>query len=118
MASGVIDIFDYFPSAPAFITTNLPDASGGVNIELWSGSGLSVTGFASGCAAIGDTGYYTWSTGNIKSLSAVQKQYHWRMTSVSGVDVQQGDFILRSVEGKSGMMPPANDLSDVLVAQS
>lgn len=118
MASGVIDIFDYIPTAPAFITAALPDASGGVNMELWSGSGVAVTTFASGCAAIGDTGFYTWSTASIPSLPSVQEQYHWRMTSVSGVNTEQGDFILRSVEGKGGAMPPVNDLSSVLVDQS
>jgi hypothetical protein len=118
MASGVIDIFDYIPTAPAFITAALPDASGGTYMELWSGSGIPLTGFASGCAVIGDTGFYTWSTASITALPSVQEQYHWRMTSVSGVNTEQGDFILRSIEGKGGMMPPTNDLSDVLVDQS
>lgn len=117
MASGIIDIFDYIPGAPAFITTNLPDASGGVYMELWSGSGIAVTNFASGCATIGDTGYQTWSTASIPALSITQEQYHWRMTSVSGSDVVQGDFILRSIEGKDDMMPPGNDFSNVLVDQ-
>lgn len=118
MASGIIDIFDYIPGAPAFVTANLPDASGGTNIELWSGSGVALAGFASGCAAIGDTGFYTWSTASIVALPTIQEQYHWRMTSVSGSDVIQGDFILRSIEGKGGIMPPSNDFSDVLVDQS
>ncbi|MHA2100686.1 MAG: hypothetical protein ACW99A_18610 [Candidatus Kariarchaeaceae archaeon] len=110
-SSGTIDIFDYIPSAPVFITESIPDASGGTNIELWSGSGVALTNFASGCAQIGDTNFWTWATSNIPTMSSIQEQYHWRITSVSGTDTAQGDFILRSIEAKDGIMPSIADIN-------
>lgn len=79
-----------------------------VNIELWVSGVLQTNIASSGCNEVDATGRYSWSTGNIPSLSASRVQYHYRMTSNTAVTVE-GDFLLKSIEANDGMMPSLNN---------
>ena len=79
-----------------------------VNIELWVSGVLQTDITSSGCNEVDSTGRYSWSTGNIPSLSATRVQYHWRMLNGIG-DSVEGDFVLKSIEGDDGKMPSLNN---------
>lgn len=79
-----------------------------VNIELWK-DGVAQNISPSGCSEINATGKFAWSTGNIAVLTASRVQYHWRMSTSGMATIQEGDFILKSIEGDDGMMPSLNN---------
>ena len=102
--------FDFFPDAPPAIVGEL--ASGQtVGIELWE-DGVPVTILTSGCIEINNTGWYTWSTSGIPTLTASRQQFHWRM--FDGLNIDEGDFILISHENYDGGMPSLNNKSSYI----
>lgn len=103
--------FDFFPDSPPAIVGELVTGQS-VNIELWE-DGVDVSIPSSGCAEIDATGRYSWSTGNIATLTASRQQFHWRMTDGSNTD--EGDFVLISHENRDGGMPSLSDPSSYLV---
>lgn len=103
---------DFFPEAPPAIVGNLTTEQI-VNIEVWQ-SGVIIPITASGCLEVGSTGRYSWSTGNIPTLSAGREQFHWRMSDgYSNTD--EGDFILISHENKDGGMPSLNNQDSYII---
>lgn len=84
-----------------------------VNIELWK-DGVAQNISPSGCDEIDETGKFAWSTANILVLSSSKVQYHWRMSTSGMATIQEGDFVLRSIEGDDGMMPSLNDQSSYI----
>ena len=103
---------DFFPEAPPVIIGNLLSGYT-ANIEIWR-SGVVVPITTSGCLEVGSTGRYSWSTGNIPTLSASREQFHWRMSDSYG-NTDEGDFILISHENYDGGMPSLNNKSSYIV---
>lgn len=106
---------EFNPDNPSAIVGALP-TSGTVTIELWVGS-VDVTSevVSTNCTEIDDTSHYSWSIGNIPTLSASQKQYHWRMTDNVSSETDEGDFILFQREARDGLMPSLNDKSSYIL---
>jgi len=103
---------EFFPDAPPSIVGNL--ATGGTaSIEIWR-SGVAVSITSSVCSEIDATGRYSWSTGNIATMSASREQFHWRMSDSFG-NTDEGDVILLSVESDDGGMPSLSDPSSYIV---
>ena len=100
--TSVIYEHEFFPEAPPAITAEF-DSGGTVTLILWTAEGHVVTITSGNCNEVGDTGVYSWSTGNITVLPAVSMQYTWRMTD--GVETKYGHFRLRMHEAKDGRMP-------------
>ena len=94
--------FIFFPDAPPSIVGELVTGKT-VTIELWQ-DGVAVSLGDNSCTEIDNTGQYTWSLGNIATLSASRVQYHWRMLDTEG-NSDQGDIVLISQENRDGMMP-------------
>ncbi len=113
-ASGIREI-PYLPRSSDAISAELPDASGGINIELWDENGAVPTLASSGCNRMGDTNFYAWPISGLSSVPDVRSFFHWRMSSISGTDVAEGAIILFTVEGTTGKMPSLNDPSSYLV---
>lgn len=113
--SGIREI-PYFPNSPDAVTATLPDASGGSNIELWDENGAIPTLASSGCNQMGDTDFFAWPISGLATISDTRAFFHWRMSSVSGVDISEGDIVLFSVEGKGGQMPSLNDPSSYITS--
>lgn len=104
--------FDFFPDSPPAIVGELTTGKT-VNIELWkNGSGVTIAN--SGCAEIGVTGRYSWSTGEIGTLTSTREQFHWRMSDGEG-GTDEGDFVLASHEGQDGGMPSLLSPSSYIV---
>jgi len=103
--------FDFFPDAPPSIVGELVTGQT-VYIELWE-NGDPVSIDSSGCAEIGSTGRYSWSTNGIPTLSASRQQFHWRMSD--GTNSDEGDFVLVSHENYDGGMPSLNNKSSYIV---
>lgn len=74
-----------------------------VTIELWV-NGVLQTITSNVCNEVDSTGKYTWSVSNIPVLVEGNVQMHWRMTSDLD-DVQEGDFLLKSIENEDGGFP-------------
>jgi len=104
--------FDFFPEAPPAIVGNLVTGRT-TNIEIWR-SGVLISVTSSGCLEVGSTGRYSWSTGNIPTLSASREQFHWRMSDDSG-NTDEGDFILVSNENRDSGMPSLSNPSSYIV---
>jgi len=104
--------FDFFPEAPPAIVGNLLTGRT-ANIEVWQ-SGALVSVVSSVCSEVGGTGRYSWSTGNIPTLSASREQFHWRMSDDSG-NTDEGDFILVSNENRDSGMPSLSNPSSYIV---
>ena len=85
-----------------------------VTIEVWK-EGVIVSLVSNVCVEIGSIGQYSWSIGNIASVSAPQTQYHYRMTDNLG-GTFDGDFILKTQEGQDGVMPSLNDKSSYIIS--
>lgn len=103
-----IQELDFFPPSPPAIVGEL-STGGTVTIELWI-DGVEVTDLVSNVASeINSTGRYSWSTGNLKGISATRVQFHFRMTDSVSSDTDEGDFILKTLEGRDGGMPSLND---------
>jgi len=94
--------YDYSLESPVSILGEFTTGET-VNIELWV-SGVLQSIASSGCEEVDSTGWFSWSTSNIASLSASRVQYHWRMTDGSA-NTAEGDFLLKSIEGDDGFMP-------------
>lgn len=103
--------FDFFPDAPPAIVGELVTGQS-VNIELWE-DGTSVSLSASGCDEINNTGWYSWSTSGIPTLTASRQQFHWRMSGGAGTD--EGDFVLIAHENRDGGMPSLLNPSSYIV---
>ena len=103
--------FDYCPDSPPAIVGELITGQT-VNIEIWE-NGVSVPIIASGCNEIDNTGYYSWSTSGIQSLTASRQQFHWRMSDGSNTD--EGDFVLIAIENRDGYMPSLNNKGSYIV---
>ncbi len=97
--SGIRLEIPYLPESFDAFTAELPDASGGTNIELWDQNGSSPSLASSGCNRISDTDFYAWPISGLASIPNVRNFFHWRMSSVSGVDQAEGDMVLFSVYG-------------------
>jgi len=108
----IVDL-DFLPEAPPAIVGELTTGKT-VNIEVWK-DGTVVSIATSGCSEIGTTGKYSWSTGNIATLSASREQFHWRMSDGEGGD-DNGDFALFSHEGRDAGMPSLNSKSEYIKA--
>lgn len=104
--------FDFFPDAPPAIVGELT-TSKTVTMELWKdGSGVVLS--SSGCTEINGTGRYSWSTGNLETLTASREQFHWRMSDgVGGTD--EGDFVLISHENRDSGMPSLLNPSSYII---
>lgn len=112
--SGILQI-PYLRNSPEAITGELPDASGGVFIELWDENGDSESLASSGCNRFGNTNWYGWPVSGLVSLNDPRAFFHWRMTSVSGANEAQGDVVIYAVEGSDGGMPSLNNKSSYIV---
>jgi len=102
---------EFYPDAPPAVVGELTTGKT-VNIELWK-DGDPVIIASSGCSEIDSTGQYSWSTGNIATISTTREQFHWRMSDGLGDD-DNGDFVLFSNEGRDGGMPSLNDKADYI----
>lgn len=103
--------YEFCPDEPASIIGEF-DTGRTVTIELWV-DGQVVTPTSASCSEVGNTGRYSWSTGNIPVLTASRIQYHYRMSDgVGGTD--EGDFILFSKENYDGGMPSLRDQSSYI----
>lgn len=100
--------YDFSPDEAISIIGEF-DTGRTVTIELWV-DGVLQTITSNEADEINATGRYAWSTINIPFLPASRVQYHWRMTDDLSNTVE-GDFVLRSIEGKDGIMPSLNNLS-------
>lgn len=106
---------EFNPDNPSAIVGELP-TNGVVTIELWVGSGDVTSEVVSTvCAEIDNTAHYSWSVGNISTLDASQKQYHWRMTDSVSSETDEGDFVLFQREARDGLMPSLNDQSSYII---
>ena len=106
---------EFNPDNPPAVIGELP-TSGTVTIELWVDS-VDVTSEVTStvCNEINATGRYSWSTGNIPTIDATQKQYHFRMTDSISSETTEGDFILFTLEGRDGAMPSLNDPDSYII---
>jgi len=103
-----IQELDFFPPSPPAIIGELT-TGGTVTIELWI-DGVAFTDITSNvCAEINGTGRYSWSTGNIETIDSSRVQFHFRMTDSVSSDTDEGDFILKTLEGRDGSMPSLRD---------
>jgi len=109
MSSTIIE-FDFSPDSPPAIVGRLA-TNKTVTIELWE-NGAIVTHTSNVCTEIGETGKYTWSTGNIAVLTASRQQFHWRMSD--GTNTDEGDFVLISRENRDSGMPSLTDKSSYI----
>lgn len=106
---------EFNPESPPAVVGELP-TSGTVTIELWV-DGVDVTSEVTSvsCMEINSTGRYSWSTGNIPTLSSSQRQYHWRMTDSVSSEIDEGDFILFQREARDGLMPSLTNKASYII---
>jgi hypothetical protein len=102
---------DFFPDSPPAIVGELV-TGGTVNIALWE-DGALVSIASSGCDEIGNTGWFSWSTSGIPTLTSSRQQFHWQMSD--GSNTAEGDFVLISHENRDGGMPSLLNPSSYIV---
>lgn len=109
-----INTFDFFPDAPVALVGELVTGET-VTIELWE-DGVPVSGLTSNaCSEINATGKFSWSIGNILTMSKSRQQFHWRMTEQVASGTFEGDFILQSPESNDGGMPSLNNKGSYII---
>lgn len=101
--------YEFSPESPPSIIGELITGVSGY-IEVWEGSQL-VAVSSSGCAEIGTTGKFAWSTSNIPVLQHGRQQFHWQMSG--GGETDDGDFVLR-IYPTVNLMPSLNDTEQYL----
>lgn len=88
----------HLKNSPQAITANLPDASGGVFVELWDENGDEKIPLSSGCNRFGDTDWYGWPISGLNSIEDIRSFFHWRISSTSGTDSSEGDIVIYDIE--------------------
>jgi len=108
---GSIPEYEFNPDAPPSVVGQLI-TGGTVTIQIWE-NGNPVSILSNACNEIGSTGKYSWSTGNIATVSGTVNQYQFRMTD-NFANTDDGEFILKTHEGDDGQMPSLDNKSSYI----
>jgi hypothetical protein len=104
--------YDFSLTEPVSIAGNF-DSGQTVTIELWRDGILQII-TSNVCNEVNGTGKYEWFLSGIPVLLESKVQYHFCMSDLLG-NVQEGDFVLKSIEGgDDGNMPRLTDKSSYI----
>lgn len=108
-----VPIYTYNPARSQSIIGKLSKSTT-ATIVVTDMDGNPISIISDVCEEVGDTGWFSWSLGNIPSVSEGNTQLAWVMVDSNSVAVN-GSFILHCHEGLSEKVPGPQNLNDYIM---